>query len=93
MGDGGGGIATELETLARGVFWDTRLRIKDKEGETVILDVRTPAAFGVEKGDPGGRVGDDRLRDMGLAMFKLALSLDFGGGLSLPGSRSRELSC
>lgn len=91
MGDGGGGIATELETLARGVFWDTRLRVKDKEGEAIILGVRTPAAFGVENGDPGGRVGDDRLRDTGLEMFKLALSPDFGG-LSPP-SRSRELNC
>jgi hypothetical protein len=58
-----------------------------------MLDGRTPAAFGVENGDPGRRVGDDKVRDMvGLEIPNAALSPDFGGGLS-PGSRPRELSC
>src|SRR5690349_21794689 len=63
IGEAGGGMATALGTLPRGVCED-RLRADGRHGPTFeIRPLRL--GFGVEKGEPGGRDGEERVREIG----------------------------
>ena len=96
FGEGGGGIDTALGTRARGVFMDGRLRGREGEDGVAppILVSRPVSAFGVVKGEPDGRVGEDKVRDIeGLDKPELGPPVLFRVGLSAPVPRPRELSC
>ena len=89
-GDAGGGIATALGILARGVMSDRR----PLEGlvvggmPTPMLEIR-PTGFGVRYGEGNGRVGEPKPREarVGDGFDRVGLADNWDG------AESRELSC
>ena len=76
---------------------EVRLRLDGREGDVVgpTIPVNLPLpALGVEKGEPGGLDGDERVREIvGLGTTGLRAPLLFRVGLSAPLLNSREFSC
>ncbi|KAL1689424.1 hypothetical protein GGG16DRAFT_93538, partial [Schizophyllum commune] len=88
LGEAGGGIAMALGSLGRGAVIVRPL----EEGEAGIPRPGRPG-FGVAKGDPGGRVGED-VRDFCEGEARRAgLPSSRGGLRAEPASDLRELSC
>lgn len=61
IGDAGGGIATALGSRPRGVGWP-----RDDGSDGPIPEIRPLSpGFGVEKGEPGGREGEESVLEIG----------------------------
>lgn len=64
IGEAGGGIATALGIRPRGVLWADRRRAEGSDDP--ILETRPLSpGLGVEKGEPGGRDGEESVREIG----------------------------
>lgn len=90
-GEAGGGMATALGIRARGVLIDGRPIAEEPDADT-----RPPRlGFGVLNGDPGGRVGEEVVREIreGEGRVRAGLAGSRPRREGVPEAASRELSC